>query len=173
MSDFVISQTLVGFAILLDTASFQFKKREHVLFILFVSGGFIGFHFYLLEQYTPSALILISMTRYLLSIFWTTNVLKYLFLSASLTATLFTYSGVISILAFCGTTCHTFGAFSPDNKVMRLWMVLGTLLWIVHNFIVWTPMGVLMEVLFLGSNLLGYYRLYLKNQHYSLKSSHR
>ncbi|MBH0041641.1 YgjV family protein [Pseudoalteromonas sp. SWXJZ10B] len=39
-------------------------------------------------------------------------------------------------------------------------MVVGTSLWISHNMLVGSPIAVLMESLFMASNLVGLYRFY-------------
>ena len=41
-------------------------------------------------------------------------------------------------------------------------MLIGTGLWLIHNILAGTPMAVLMEILFITSNLVGYYRFYMK-----------
>ncbi len=39
-------------------------------------------------------------------------------------------------------------------------MIVGTLLWLIHNYLAGSPTAVLMELLFISSNLIGYYRYY-------------
>lgn len=41
-----------------------------------------------------------------------------------------------------------------DDKFVRLFIMLATLFTITFNILVFTPVGVLLEVLFLGSNML-------------------
>jgi len=41
-------------------------------------------------------------------------------------------------------------------------MMCGTSCIIVYNFLVFSPVGVLLELVFLASNFVGYYRHYLK-----------
>nr|WP_279499880.1 YgjV family protein [Aeromonas veronii] len=51
-------------------------------------------------------------------------------------------------------------AFCPDDRLLRRWMLLGTLCWLGNNLLVGSPVAALMEGLFLVSNLVGYYRHY-------------
>lgn len=39
-------------------------------------------------------------------------------------------------------------------------MLIGTSIWLLNNAMIGSPTAVLMELLFIGSNLLGYYRYY-------------
>ena len=41
-------------------------------------------------------------------------------------------------------------------------MLIGTSLWIVHNFLAGSPGAVLMEAIFISSNLVGYFRFYIR-----------
>ena len=169
MSDFLLSQILVGFACLLDMISFQFKKRESVLLCFLASIVLISAHFWLLDQKTAAAMGLVGMGRYLVSIFWTLPVLRYVFLLAAVLATFLTYSGWLSLLALVASGVNTIGAFSPRDQYMRLWVLAGTVLWLTHNIFVQTPLGILIEFLFLSSNILGYYRFYIRPKGFETK----
>ena len=52
MSDFVLSQVLIGVVFVIDLASFQFRNRRHVLACLSTAAFLIGVHFVLLETWT-------------------------------------------------------------------------------------------------------------------------
>ena len=41
-------------------------------------------------------------------------------------------------------------------------MLAGTTIWIVHNYLAGSPGAVLMEALFISSNLIGYFRFYIR-----------
>ena len=160
--NFLYSQILAGIAILIDITSFQFKKREHILSCFVLAVGIIALHFFLLEQYTGAALMLIAMVRYLTSIFSTDPRLKYFFLLTAVGSAFFTYVSWVSLVALCASCINTIAAFSKNDKHLRLCMLMGTSFWIFHNVVVQTPMGVLMELIFLSSNMIGFYRFYLK-----------
>ncbi|GIC78999.1 YgjV family protein [Moritella sp. F3] len=164
MSLFFISQVLVAIAICFDLMSFQFKERQKIVACLFCAGVLISSHFILLEQWTAASLMVIATVRYLVSIFSTSPKLKYLFGSASLIATVLTYSGLISVLSFLASSFQTVAAFNKDDKRLRELMVVGTSLWLVHNYLIGSPTAVIMEALFITSNLVGYYRYYYKKE---------
>ena len=164
MSIFVISQILVGIAICFDLLSFQLKKRTHIVLCLSVAGIFIATHFVLLEKWTAAILMVIAVARYVTSYFSTSKNLMALFVTASFVGTFFTFQGFLSILSCLGSTFQTLGAFSNNDKRLRQLMIIGTFFWLCHNYFAASPVAVLMEVLFLSSNFIGYYRFYLKGQ---------
>ncbi|WP_238382984.1 YgjV family protein [Vibrio coralliirubri] len=45
---------------------------------------------------------------------------------------------------------------------MRWLMVIGTGVWGVHDVIVGSPVAVLIDVLFIASSVIGYYRIHVK-----------
>lgn len=162
MSLFFISQVLVAIAIGFDLMSFQFKERKKIVGCLFCAGILISSHFVLLEQWTAAGLMIIATVRYLASMFTTSNKLKYLFISLSIVTSVVTYAGVTSILSCIGSVFQTVAAFNKDDKRLRELMILGTSFWLVHNYVIGSPTAVLMEALFISSNLVGYYRYYYK-----------
>ncbi|WP_023603256.1 YgjV family protein [Aliivibrio logei] len=162
MSLFFISQVLVAIAIIFDLMSFQFKERKSIVACLFFSGILISSHFYLLEQWTAASLMAIATIRYLISIFSTSAKLKYLFYSASILTTVFTYSGLTSVISCLGSLFQTAAAFNKEDKRLRELMVVGTSFWLLNNYLIGSPTAVLMETLFIGSNLIGYYRHYYR-----------
>jgi hypothetical protein len=45
---------------------------------------------------------------------------------------------------------------------LRQLMFIGTCLWLIHNIIAGSPGAVIMEIIFLSSNMVGYFRYYIK-----------
>ncbi|USD59432.1 YgjV family protein [Vibrio sp. SCSIO 43140] len=162
MTPFVLSQVLVAIAIGFDLMSFQFKDRQKIVACLFCAGILISSHFILLEQWTAASLMIIATIRYLVSIFSTSNKLKYVFCTVAIISALVTYSGLVSIISCSASIFQTVAAFNRDDRRLRELMIIGTALWLVHNYIVGSPTAVIMEVLFISSNLVGYYRYYYK-----------
>jgi len=164
VSLYLVSQVLVGIAIIFDILSFQFKDRKRIVQCLFVSGILISTHFFLLGHQTAGLLMLVATLRYLTSIFTTSSKAMWVFIGLAITVTAFSYEGMLSILSLSGTAFHTAGAFSKNDKRLRILMIIGTLFWIPHNYLASSPVAVIMELLFLSSNLVGYYRHYLRGQ---------
>ncbi|SKA02256.1 YgjV family protein [Photobacterium toruni] len=163
MSLFVASQILVGLAALFDIASFQFKNRTVLLSALCISALLIAAHFMLLDEWTAACLLIIGSCRYLAGIFISNPKIKWLFYLVTLLGTVITFSGLTSILSCTASLLHTKASFSSNDKLMRWLMVIGTVVWGVHDVIVGSPVAVLIDVLFVISSIIGYYRIYIKS----------
>ncbi|EJL6357699.1 YgjV family protein [Vibrio cholerae] len=162
MTPFFISQVLVAIAIVFDLMSFQFKDRQKIVTCLFFAGTLISSHFILLEQWTAASLMVIATIRYLVSVFSTSPKLKYLFCTASIISAVVTYSGLVSVLSCFASVFQTIAAFNKNDRRLREFMIIGTALWLLHNYLIGSPTAVVMEILFISSNLIGYYRYYYR-----------
>ncbi|MEP5764101.1 MAG: YgjV family protein [Halieaceae bacterium] len=164
MSDFVLSQLLVGVVLCFDLASFQFRQKRHVLACLVGSGLLMGWHFYLVEAYTASVLGFIAAARFLTAMFSHSRWLLGLFLSLVLANAVISYAGLITLLATLGAVITTTASFLPSDKRFRQLMMPGIAVWIVHNVLAGSPGAVLLETFFLASNMVGYYRFYVRRR---------
>lgn len=161
MPDFLFSQLLVTVTLIIECCAMQLKNKNYILAALSVSCLFNGFHYLLLDQATAGYIFLFSSFRFLISIKWKFQWVSVAALSVSLLITVLTYSGFLSVLGFIATVFVTVGSFSQNDKFLRLMMVAGGSLWLLHNIILWTPVGILVEVIFVGSSFVGYYRYYI------------
>lgn len=162
MTDFALSQVFVGFAICSDLVSFQFKKRTAIICCLLLSCNLIAIHFILLEHWTAAFLALLAGARFLTSIFTTSRYALALFLGASLCVGISTYEGLLSILGVTGAMFGTAASFCKEDKQLRQLMMICTSIWIVHNSIAGSPGAVIMELIFISSNMIGYFRYYIR-----------
>ncbi|NLX18433.1 MAG: YgjV family protein [Desulfobulbus sp.] len=162
MSYFAISQVLVGIAIGFDLLSFQFKQRRQIIACLIFSCLLIAVHFALLGHWTATGLAALAAVRFLASYHTTARPVMFFFIGATVLVAGLTFQGLLSVLSCLGAVFGTISTFSRDDRRLREIMLIGTSLWLVHNIIARTPTAVLMEALFIGSNLLGYYRFYYR-----------
>ncbi|NQY25374.1 MAG: YgjV family protein [Campylobacteraceae bacterium] len=173
MTDFLLSQIFVGIAICFDITSFQFKDRRKIIMCFFFASIFIGLHFLLLEQYTAASLAVVAALRFVSSIFTSSKKLMSVFLIACAVVTFFTYAGILSIFSYLGASINTIASFCKKDEHLRLIMMIGTLFWIVNNYFANSPAAVFMESLFLCSNIIGYYRHYIKPKRVLAKVSNK
>ncbi|QQX79410.1 YgjV family protein [Shewanella sp. KX20019] len=160
MSAFMLSQCLISIAIVFDILSFQFKQKQKIVACLCVSGVLISSHFALLEQWTATALMLLATMRYYVSIFSHSKRLMCIFLSLNTLVLAYTFSGVLSLLSFTGSSVQTMAAFCHSDLRLRQLMLIGTSIWLINNALLGSPAAVVMELLFISSNLIAYYRYY-------------
>ncbi|SIN71028.1 YgjV family protein [Halodesulfovibrio marinisediminis] len=162
MSVFAISQMLVGVALIFDILSFQFKNRKYILLSIAAACFFMAVHFLLLEQWTATVLMAVSAVRYAVSGYTTERRWMYFFCAIAVLGTIWTYTGLVSILSFGATFVLTIAAFSKTDKRLREITFFGVALWIVHNIVVWSPSAIGLESFFFMSNVVGYYRYYMR-----------
>ncbi len=126
----------------------------------------------LLEHWTAALLGLLAVVRYSSSMFTTSRLVMWIFLIIILAITAFSFKGLLSVLGCVATYFTTIAAFSKNDKHLRQLMLIGTSIWIVHNYLAGSPGAVLMEALFIVSNLVGYFRYYIrpKYKHFTHKN---
>ncbi len=168
LTNFVLSQILIGIAICVGILSFQFKERIHILACLVVSTVLISSHFLLLGQWTAALLGLLAVARYSSSMFTTSRGVMWIFLFIIFAISVLSFGGLLSVLSCVATGLTTIAAFSKDDTRLRQLMLIGTMIWIAHNNLDGSPGAVLMEVIFTVSNLVGYFRYYIKPKFKSL-----
>jgi hypothetical protein len=108
--------------------------------------------------------MVVAATRYLFGAFLTSKRAMAVFAFACLPVTVFTYEGLLSILSCGASLIQTTAAFCRNDKILRQTMIIGTVVWITHNVLAESPGAVLLESLFLCSNLAGYYRYYIRRK---------
>ena len=160
MSAFAVSQLLAAIAICFDLLSFQFKERRQIIACLIVSCLLIATHFMLLNLRTAMGLAALAALRFVVSYLTTSKKAMAGFILAAIAVTAATFQGPLSLLCCMGTIAGTIAAFCRADRRLRQLMMLATCLWLIHNIFAGTPLAVLMEALFLVSNLAGYYRFY-------------
>ncbi len=158
MTPFVLSQILAALTLVTGMTAFQFKQRKHILLGWCVAASLAAAHFFVLGRNEAGMLIAVTAFRFLVSSFTTDARLMYLFLAMSVAGFALTYSSPVSFLALTATIIGTYGSFHGSEKAVRYTMMATEVLWAVHNLIVWSPVAVLMEVLFFSSNLVGLLR---------------
>ncbi|GIU08741.1 hypothetical protein TUM4261_15920 [Shewanella sp. c952] len=160
MSTYTLSQCLIVFAIVFDILSFQFKQKQKIVACLSISGVLITSHFALLEQWTATILMLLATIRYFVTIFSHSKRIMSLFLCLNAFALILTFSGVLSVLSFLGSSLQTIAAFCKNDRRLRQLMLIGTSVWLINNAVLGSPAAVVMEILFISSNIIAYYRYY-------------
>ena len=157
---FLYSQILVFIALIFDSLSFQFKERKFTLICFAVSSALVSTHYFLLGRMTAGIIVFFSIIRFTTTYFTTNKKWMYLFLSINILALVWTYQSMYDLIIFLGICLNTLAVFQEQNKLMRKIMMVGTSCIIIYNIIIFTPMAILLESVFLTSNIVGYYRHY-------------
>lgn len=161
---FLASQILAGIAIIADVCSFQFKERKKIILFFIIAAVCIWLHYLLLERYSAAAIIAVGIVRFFVSYHKTDSYLIYVFTFLFAGITYLLYKDIYDIIIFIGITFVTIWVFQKNDKYLRQFMMCGTSCIILYNFLIFSPVGVLLETIFLGSNAVGYYRYYIKKR---------
>jgi hypothetical protein len=161
---FIISQIAMFIAMGFDFLSMQYKKREHTFLCLIVSASLISAHYFLLSRVAAGIIVFFSVLRFITCYFTTDKKYLYIFILLNTLALIFTYKDAYDLIVYMGIVIFIIGNFQKDNKRMRKIMMVGTSLVIIYNLLIFSPMGIIAESSFLLSNLIGYYRHYIRKK---------
>lgn len=161
---FWISQFLIFIAIITDFLSFQVKERKNVLLLLTISAFLITIHYFLLWKINAWILLTISTLSFLVSSFSHNKKWMWLFFVLYPIPIIFNYTEIWDLILFFALYIVLIAKFQKDDKTVRLGIMLATLFSITYNIIIFTPMWVVLEILFLGSNIVWYWKHYIKKK---------
>ena len=119
ISNFVLSQILIGIAICFDILSFQFKERTKIVACLIVSATFIACHFMLLGHRTAAFLGLLAAARYICRLFTTSKRIMWISIFLAFVITVFSFDGLLSILGCTATVLKTVASFCKEDKLSQ------------------------------------------------------
>lgn len=159
---FFLSQILVAIAIIFDCLSFQYKARKKTYLCLIISALLVCIHYFLLGNVAAGTLCAVTVLRFIACYYSTDKRLLLLFMGLNVISIFSTYQAAIDLIIFTGSMIGVTGNFQKNNKLMRVFMMIGTSLVLSYNIIIFSPMAVVLEGLFLISNFIGYYRHYIR-----------
>jgi len=163
LSLFIWSQIFAGIGMGISVASAQIKNPIIMRIMYFIASLFRGTHFLLLGIPQAGVVTFITGSRWLTSIFTHKKWIKIFFILVIMIAGWFNHAGIISALPVIAGVLGTLAAFSQSDRDMRIYLIIAMILWVIHNIIVFTPVGILSSTFFLISNFIGYERFYHKN----------
>lgn len=157
---FIWSQILAGIAMGISIASIQIKDGRVMRVMFFISSLLRGTHFFLLGIPQAGMVTFITGSRWLTSIFTHKKWVKLSFIVLILITGWFNHAGIISALPVIGGVLGTLAAFSDSDRRMRIYLIIAMVVWVIHNILVFTPIGIASSLFFLISNIVGYERFY-------------
>ena len=161
---FLASQLFAVVAIIADVFSFQFKERKKIIIFFMIAASCIGVHYLLLERYAAAMIIGAWIIRFFVSYHRTDAYLMYAFSVLFAIITYLFYKDIYDVIILIWMVFVTIWVFQKDDKYLRQFMMCGTSCIIVYNFLIFSPMWVILESIFLWSNLVWYYRHYIKKK---------
>lgn len=160
---FIWSQILAGIGMGISITAAQIKNSRVMRVMFFISALFRGTHFFFLGIPQAGIITFLTGSRWLASIFTHKKSVMVLFIIATFIAGWFNHAGIISALPVIAGVLGTLAAFSDNDRRMRVYLIIAMILWIIHNIVVFTPIGIVSSVFFLISSMVGYERFYHHN----------
>lgn len=159
---FLLSQVFAGIAIISDVLSFQFKERKKILIFFIISAFCIALQYVFLERYVPALIWFLAVIRFFISYHSSDKRWILLFIPASVVITYVFFKDYLDLLILLASILSTLSVFQKNDQHLRIIMMWATSCFIIYNTIIFTPLGLLLESIFLWSNLIWYYRHYIK-----------
>ena len=160
MNLFLLSQILVGMAIVTDFLAFQCKNRQKILLFLSISCALIATHYFLLSKNTAGILIIISLIKYLVAKYSPLTRNMILLLLIETVAFYLTFEVLSDFIMLSASVSFTFGAFQKNDKYLRLLMMAAAISIITYDILIWSPVAIVLECLYFTSNAIGYCKFY-------------
>ena len=158
MSTFLASQLLATCAFAAGLAAYQGRSRRQILRRWSLAAGLNAMHFALLGVPGATALTAITSVRFLVASYAADRRVMAAFMVLATAGFLATYTHAFGFLALAATLLGTWASFQPRATTVRVALAVCASLWLGHNVLAGSPVGALMEVAFLASNGLGWWR---------------
>jgi len=142
---------VMAFAIL--WLSFQFDDRKVLVNLRSFHNIVYGIHFYFLNALTASALQIMAVARNFVFLNRTKHkafngkIWLFIFLILFLITGIITWEGPVSILSFFGMGLGTLSIWSEKTQHIRLFTLLSTFFWLIHNFIIVSFAGIFFSII--------------------------
>jgi len=163
-NNFFISQILMLFAIGFDFLSMQLKERKQMYLALVFSASLISIHLFLLGKTTTWLIVLLSVFRFIVCMFSTNKRYLLIFILLNTIALIYTFTEIYDLILYTWLTIFIIGNFQKNEKIMRKIMMTGTTTTIMYYIVIFSPMAIIAESIFLLSAIIGYYRYYIKKE---------
>lgn len=168
MKGFLVAQFIGFIALGLFILVFQVNKRPAMLKLSMWAAFTYAIHYFLLGAYTGSALSLVTAIRnYAYSKYGTAkyrSLLPVVFTIIFIAVGIVTWQGPLSFLPLCTSVAGAI-AYWQSPRVIRVVELLSTPLLLLYNVASHSYPGILIEILFFASTLIGVYRFDLRQAH--------
>jgi len=137
----------------------QFKQRNAVLISLAIANAFNAAHFLLLGAITGLALACIGAIRFWVATISTKTYWLVIFLTINTIATYIVFeTALLSGTSYIAATFVIASSFLKNDNHMRIFLIIGTIGWLLYGILVGSIIAIIANSVFLGSGIIGWYR---------------
>lgn len=161
---FALSQILAALAFLCGLYGYQQKEHNKVLISFSICSFLTAAHFALLESWTAAAVVTISGFRHLTALYTKKRLALYFFYLILALSTAWTYQEPVNLLAGFSAALGTTASFSKNTARARLIWMCSSASYVTHNYLVNSPVALIMEGFFLIVNFTAYRRHFWRKE---------
>ena len=161
---FLASQFFAWLALIFWLISFQCKERKYIITFFILTAFCILLQFLLLERYVGATIVWVGMIRYFTAYYYPKTYLIPFFICIFAFLTIFFWKDSYDLLAFLAASLNTLGSFQKNEKYLRYFFMTSWPCLIAYNFFIGSPMWILLESMFLWSNIIWFYRYYIRKK---------
>ena len=155
-----LAQTVGLIALVIGLSSFSQKDDQRLKYMHSVYALIMGMHFFLLGSYPGAIIGLIACVRSWVASRTRSWQWMLFFMVITLVLTVPNITAWVFALPLLGGLLGTWAFFRESGLRMRVLMLIGTLCWLVHDIVLRSIGGTLIEISFLIMNLLTMFRLW-------------
>lgn len=164
----IFVQALGVVGIIFTIVSFQCRNHKPLMICRTGNELFFAVQYVLLGAYTGAAMNVIGCIRNMLFAKMvekgkSTILIRFIFSGLFLIFSIFTWSGIKSILVGVAKVVSTFAYGSANTGFIRILILLTSITWFAYNFIVHSYAGCLCEFLSICSIIIGIIRIDIPN----------
>ncbi len=161
MDEYLLSQICVILSVILLASTYFVKNKKVILIIICLEAFTYGLQYVFLHQYAGAIL---NMTGIIRCVWFYVddnrckgqNILSLAFNFLIIYAlAIITYHSWIDCIALIGTCYFTFLIWQKNIKVYRWGSLPSSLIWLFYNIMVWSILGIVLEVILFIVELIG------------------
>lgn len=161
-----IGAQIVGIlAIIVFAISPHQKTKKKVLIFQLISNMLYALQYLLLGAFSAVATNIVGGIKNLIFYFYTKaekeipNKFLYVYIIIIVIFGIFTFNGIISVIPILVSILYAYAVWQDSLKVYRIITIIGSIAWIIYNFIVGAYVGVAGNVFQLISAIIAFIRI--------------
>lgn len=167
---YIVAQGIGFVALFFAVMAFQSNKREKLLFFQLLSATFYLLNLFLLGAYTGAVVMAFGVIRNCIFIQkgkkkWASSpVWVFIFIGIFTISGLLTYENIFSILPIIGMSLGTISFWMTKPSHIRKIAPTMPIIWIVYDYVSGSISGIIIELFYLTSVIVGIIRFDLLKQ---------
>lgn len=175
MTQYIISQVFAVAYYILILLTFYVKSRKKIL-ILNLSALFMeAVSFFLLSAWVGLAMMGVALLRNIIFLIQNRKdssekikvvdiLILAVLLGVSITSTVLTYEGFLSLFAFFATMTYTVAVWQKNINVYKILGVVSSIFWIIYNIFIFSLFGIIMEVILFIAEVVSVIKVYVQRK---------